>query len=125
MYRIEGLDSKWYKVGNSDNTITYPSLPAGDYQLQVKAMGAPGSAPDMITLPIHVKPYFRHTILAKLLLLFLVWGLILVWHKRRTRFLVKQKDLLQRTVDERTREINNQRILIEQRRRNLTARMLS
>ena len=115
MYRIEGLDSRWYKVGYSDNTITYPSLPAGDYLLQVKAMGAPGSAADMISLPIHVKPYFRHTILAKLLLLFVVWGIILVWHKRRTRFLVKQKELLQRTVDERTREINNQRILIEQK----------
>ena len=102
-------------MGDSDNTITYPSLPAGDYLLQVKAMGAPGSAADMISLPIHVKPYFRHTILAKLLLLFVVWGIILVWHKRRTRFLVKQKDLLQRTVDERTREINYQRILIEQK----------
>ena len=115
MYRMDGIDSKWYKVGTSGNTITYPSLPAGDYTLQVKAMGAPGSAADMISLPIHVKPYFRHTILAKLLLLFVVWGIILVWHKRRTRFLVKQKELLQRTVDERTREINNQRILIEQK----------
>lgn len=115
MYRIEGLDSEWYKVENSDNTIVYPSLPAGDYSLQVKAMGAPGTAVDMITLPIHVKPYFRHTKLAKLLLLLLVWTIILIWHKRRTRFLVKQKDLLQRTVDERTREINNQRILIERK----------
>ncbi len=115
MYRMDGIDSKWYKVGVSGNTITYPSLPAGDYTLQVKAMGAPGSAADMINLPIHVKPYFRHTILAKLLLLFFVWGIILIWHKRRTRFLVKQKELLQRTVDERTREINNQRLLIEQK----------
>ena len=115
MYRMDGIDSRWYMVGTSDNTITYPSLPAGDYTLQVKAMGAPGSAADMIGLPIHVKPYFRHTIVAKLLLLFVVWGMILIWHKRRTRFLVKQKELLQRTVDERTREINNQRILIEQK----------
>lgn len=115
LYRMDGIDSKWYKVGASGNTITYPSLPAGDYTLQVKAIGAPGSAADMINLPIHVKPYFRHTILAKLLLLLAVWGIILIWHKRRTRFLVKQKELLQRTVDERTREINNQRILIEQK----------
>lgn len=115
MYRIDGIDSRWYKVAASGNTITYPSLPAGDYTLEVKAMGAPGAAADMITLPIHVKPYFRHTIFAKLLVLFMVWGIILIWHKRRTRFLVKQKELLQRTVDERTREINNQRILIEQK----------
>ena len=114
-YRIDGLDSKWYKVNRSDNTVVYPSLPAGDYTLQVKATGAPGTTADMISLPIHVKPYFRHTILAKLLLLLFVWGVILIWHKRRTMFLVRQKELLQRTVEERTREINNQRILIEQK----------
>ena len=38
-----------------------------------------------------------------------------MWHNRRTRFLVRQKELLQRTVDERTREIREQKILIEQK----------
>lgn len=115
MYRMDGIDSKWNKVDNSGNTIIYPSLPAGDYLLQVKATGAPGTPADLLSLPIHVKPYFRHTVLAKLLLFLMVCAVILIWHKRRTRFLVKQKDLLQRIVDERTREINNQRILIERK----------
>ena len=113
--RVEGLDSQWYKFSASDNTVVYSSFPAGDYILQVKALGAPGSAEDIFSMPIHVKPYFRHTWASRILVLLIVWIVILVWHKRRTKFLVRQKDLLQRTVDERTSEIQAQKLLIEQK----------
>lgn len=119
MYRLDGLDKEWYKLGATDNTVAYSSLPAGDYTLQIKATASWGSTMDLFELPIHVKPYLRHTIAAKILLLLLLWGVALYWYKRRTRFLVRQRALLQSTVTERTREINEQKQLLEQKAREL------
>ena len=68
-----------------------------------------------LALDVRVKPYFYKTWWSILLSVFLLAAIaygILAW---RTRSLLRQQELLQRTVDERTREISLQKKLVEQK----------
>ena len=81
----------------------------------VRAVPRSGDIGKELALDVHVRPYFYKTWWFKLILAVLIAAIaygILVW---RTRYLVHRQELLQRTVDERTREISEQKKLIEQK----------
>ena len=73
-YRLEGLESKWNETDSAHRTVTYTTLPAGNYTLRVQARATRGDWTESgVALPIRILPpwyatwYFR-TLCAALLL---------------------------------------------------------
>jgi len=85
-YRLLGLDSTWKQT--RDNFLNYPTLPGGQYQLQLVAINKfglrsnPMSIDFTIDKRLYQKPWFQ--ILSGIVLLLLVW-LVLSWRIRVIR----------------------------------------
>jgi ligand-binding sensor domain-containing protein/AraC-like DNA-binding protein len=114
-YLLEGFDKGWSRLGGERHEAAYSSLPKGSYRFRVRAVPRSGEGVQELELAVDVRPYFYKTwwflVLAALLVAVLAYG-GLSW---RTRSLLKRQELLQRTVDERTREITLQKRLVEQK----------
>ena len=114
-YQLVGFDKDWVQLGRGRHEAAYSSLPRGNYRFVVRAVPRSGDAVQELALDVRVEPYFYKTwwflLLSAALLAALAYG-ILAW---RTRNLLKRQEMLQRTVDERTREISEQKKLVEQK----------
>ncbi len=114
-YRLEGFEKGWVRLPDNRHEAAYSTLPSGDYRFVVRAIPRNGGPEKMLNLQVDVRPYFYKTwwfILLSIAALALAAYAGLTW---RTRALVRQQELLQRTVDERTREISEQKKLVEQK----------
>ena len=87
----------------------------GKYILHIKASDGSQGQEDICSLPIRVVPYFYHSWLFFLLLGALAAGLVVLWQNMRMKNLVRQREALQATVEARTREINRQKKLLEEK----------
>ena len=114
-YRLEGFEKGWTRLNGDRHEVSYSTLPSGEYQFVIRAIPRSGNAEKELTLEVDVRPYFYKTWWFKLLVAALLAAMaygILTW---RTRALIRQQELLQRTVAERTREISAQKKLVEQK----------
>lgn len=69
-YRLRGLNDNWIDNGHS-NKASFYSLPAGDYELEVKSTNCEGAWNDRVySMRIRVEPTFVETVWAKLLYIF-------------------------------------------------------
>lgn len=89
-YRLVGIDEKWIFTSSSNNFARYPSLPAGKYEFQVKAINEDGIESEAtailqitILAPIWQKWWFW---LLMMFLFVLILGLLAFW-----RFKVLEK----------------------------------
>ena len=114
-YRLEGFDKGWIRLSDGRHEAAYSTLPHGDYRFAVRAIPRNGGPEKTLSLLVDVRPYFYKTwwfILLAVAALAAAAYAGLTW---RTRALVRQQELLQRTVAERTREISEQKKLVEQK----------
>ena len=114
-YRLEGFDKGWVRLSDNRHEAAYSTLPSGDYRFVVRAIPRNGGPEKTLNLQVDVRPFFYKTwwfILLAAAALALAAYAGLTW---RTRALMRQQELLQRTVDERTREISEQKKLVEQK----------
>ena len=90
-YRLDGLESDWNETDSSRRTVTYTTLPAGDYKLRVQARthhqnwsGSGVSLPIRIIPPWYANWYFRS--------LFAAVVLMMLWlaYRRRIRQLQRE-----------------------------------
>lgn len=112
---LEGQDDGWTDLPAGRNFIDYSSLRKGKYTLHIKATDDLDDQEYICSLPIRVKPYFYHTGLFLLLMAMLVAGLVFLWQDMRMRSLIRQREALQTTVEARTRELNQQKRLLEEK----------
>lgn len=104
-YYLEGLDQEWSPITASDH-VTYSALPPGEYRFHVQARNASGvwSEPP-ITYAFTIEPAFWQTGAFRMTGgAGLVLGLI-GFVRLRTRRLQRDRERLERTVQERTREL--------------------
>ena len=114
-YRLEGFDKGRVRLSDHRHEAAYSTLPSGDYRFVVRAIPRNGGPEKTLHLQVDVRPFFYKTwwfILLAAAALALAAYAGLTW---RTRALMRQQELLQRTVDERTREISEQKKLVEQK----------
>lgn len=114
-YRMDGMDSEWIEIPMHRNFITFQSLNNGKYELQVRAHDTNGAVIGTIALPIQVKPYFYHSLWFYLLMVLSIIYSIIRYQRWKMKSLVRYNRQLQETVEERTREISEQKLLIEQK----------
>ena len=112
-FMLEGFDDDWSEpIGQ--RTATYKKIPNGEYTFKVKARNNDGVwNKEPITYSFTIEPPFWKTwwfyTLIGLVILFLVYQII----KARERKLIHDKKVLEQKVEERTREIAQQKEKIE------------
>ncbi len=89
-YRLKGLNDAWQTT--RETYLSYPSLPSGEYELQIQATNKFGVTSALLTLPFRVdkllweKTWFRITVLL------LAWLLVWLFVKARVRKVRQQNE---------------------------------
>jgi signal transduction histidine kinase/ligand-binding sensor domain-containing protein/DNA-binding NarL/FixJ family response regulator len=101
-YRLLGFDDEWIETPANRRFASYTNLKHGDYVFQVMYLPEGGTVDTPVTeLAVTVSPFFYKSPLFILLMVVLAAGSTLYF----IRTLQQQKELLHRTVEERTQEL--------------------
>lgn len=104
-YLIEGIDEEWNYI--ESNSIRISGLPSGDYTLRIKGQNAEGQWSKnelkftlQVVSPIYVRWWFISLLALSLM------GFVYLFFRVRTREIKKSKRALEKTVQERTKQLN-------------------
>ncbi len=118
-YYMEGKDKEWSPL-KPYAEVTYSGLEPGNYVFKIKAIDASGvwSEPQIFSLEI-VPPWYKTTLfyVSVILLLIVVTVTYVKWREKK---LVKEKENLERIVDEKTLEIREQKEHIAEKHKEIT-----
>lgn len=123
-YRVDGLHGGWLYPHQARTEISLNHLPAGRYVLEVQAAGRDGEFGASRALTIHMPPpWWRHPIAWAAYALLVLAAAVLM--ARRTRRTVRRErdraDLLNRTVAERTAQLEQANRQLQQSNAQLDA----
>jgi serine phosphatase RsbU (regulator of sigma subunit) len=104
---LEGIMSDWSKWSTASNITLMP--PAGDHKLLIRAKDIWGNISEPQTLKFTIKEPFTQTTAFYLLILIAVLALVLFVSRLREQKLIKEKQVLEEKVQERTKEIQAQK----------------
>lgn len=113
-YKLDGFDKDWNQIIDNTRSATYTNLPEGRYVFKVKATNHDGvwNLKER-TLIIVVKPYWYEASWFRVLVVLFLIGNVFTIIRVRTNMLYKRNEKLEKQVEERTHEINNQKVEIE------------
>ena len=106
-YRLEGYDTDWINAG-TDRVASYTHLPAGDYHFDL-ATSRHGGSWRTTSLPFTLQPHFYQTTWFIALSVLAVVGLLLATHLFRMRLIHERALRLEHVIEERTREISEEK----------------
>lgn len=108
-YNLQGLDDNWHHL--DDDIITFSKLQTGDYTLRLRKKAGFGKD-NYITqaLSFSVEPAFYETLVFRVLLACCIAASGYLLYRIRLRYIIRQKDKLEKEVALRTKE---QHLLID------------
>ena len=106
-YRVEGYDRSWIDAG-AKRVASYTNLPAGAYRL-ILASSRDGLTWQVTALPFTLRPNFYETKWFIALCVAAVAALLLTVHSMRLRLSRERSRVLAALVDERTRQIREEK----------------
>ncbi len=118
-YKLEGLSDSWISMNQSE--LIYPSLPYGNYILYVRAIDSDGLVsvnPIQYSFVIN-PPFYLRWWFVTLVILIVISSVILFFRWRLAK-LKETKQILEKTVKERTAEVVAQKDIIETKNRDIT-----
>ncbi len=106
-YRLLGLSDEWRPVEDAfRRTAFFTNLPSGEFRLQVRGSNNANIWSDVpAEQSLYIQPYFRETLLFKLIVFLLGASLIWLGFRFQLRKLRSQHQRLEQTVAERTEEL--------------------
>ncbi len=114
-YRLKGFDNNWTEVGADRRFANFTNIKYGDYELEIRCTNTDGIWSDeATTLHIKVVPPFYKTWWFILLFLSTIIYSVYQYSMHRINLLRKQKIQLKLLVDERTKEIEEQKEMLEE-----------
>lgn len=109
-YRLIGFDEGWNETDANKRFATYTNLSGKDYIFEVCATNNDGVWSNEVTrLKITIVPPFWRTSWFYSILIIVIGLAIYIYIKVRERQLIEEKKKLERMVEERTQEINQQK----------------
>jgi signal transduction histidine kinase len=118
-YYLEGFEDEWNYVGNR-RTATYTNLKPGNYTFRVKATAGAGTwSSDGQSVNLVVAPPWWYTWWFISFLAFTVIAIVVAVVKIRERSLTRQNLLLEKNVQNRTKEILKKNELLEEQKKEL------
>lgn len=119
-YMLEGLDKDWSPVVK-DNYVTYPNIPQGTYTFKVISSNNDGVwNKEPVTFTFTIKPPFYKTWWFYVIVTVVVVLIVITYVKNRERVLRERNQELEVKVNERTEQINLQKIELEKKNANIT-----
>lgn len=119
-WQLEGYEQNWTPF--SDQTIAnYPSLPPGNYTFKLLACNSSdvcSAEPESFSFKI--RPPFWRTLWFYVVVSLSLIGLTYLFIKRRERVLLEEKQILESTVAERTKELREQKEIVEHQNQHIT-----
>ena len=119
--RLDGADKDWRPVTTETRAI-YSALPPGKYTFQVIASNSEGiwnSKP--VSFHFTIRPPFYFTWWFILLSVIIIVVAVIVYIRVREQNLIKEKLILEEKVVERTAEVVQKSMIIEEKNRDITA----
>ncbi|MBN1951818.1 MAG: SpoIIE family protein phosphatase [Bacteroidales bacterium] len=119
-YKLEGHDLGWSDL-TDERTVTYPRLEDGEYTFLVKAISPDGTV-SQISSQLHIRvkpPFWKQWWFITLLFVILILAIIVII-KYRERKQKQIQEYLEQRLDERTREVVEQKEEIEIKNRDIT-----
>ena len=105
-YRLLGLDEQWTSLPGEQDSITYTTLPSGNYTFEIRLVDSRSIAEQPVTrLPIKILPPYWLTLQAYLLYIFLLLLSFYLVYRYRTSQLMKANAELEQAVTDRTQEL--------------------
>lgn len=112
-WKLEGFDSDWLPPTDGGEA-SYPGLPPGDYTFMLKACNDAGVwNEDPLKFSFVITPPFWKTKTFYAAVVIALIAIVFIYVKWRENRLIKEKEALERIVDERTEEIRAQKEVIE------------
>lgn len=120
-YRLDGFDNQWISVPANRRFASYTNIPPGKYTFQVKYTPDGGGTESPVTeINVIVSPFFYKTPWFIFIVISSILLIVFYAYRRRIRILQQQKDLLHNTVEERTHELKEQKLILENQTRELS-----
>jgi ligand-binding sensor domain-containing protein/serine phosphatase RsbU (regulator of sigma subunit) len=119
--KLDGADKDWRPVTDQTRAI-YSTLPPGKYTFNVIAsnsQGAWNSKP--VTFHFMIKPPFYQTWWFILISVLLIVVIVVIYIRIREKNLIKEKLILEKKVKERTAEVVQKSMEIEEKNKDITA----
>ncbi len=108
-YRLVGLNDEWQET-NGVRTVYYTNIPHGRYTFEVTASNNTGNwNPEPAAITLSVAPYFYETFWFRLLVVLLIVFILLTAVQLRLRSLKQSELKLKRLVNERTKELEEEK----------------
>ncbi|MEA1887963.1 MAG: SpoIIE family protein phosphatase, partial [Bacteroidota bacterium] len=118
---IEGADPEW-RPETEQTTAIYSSLSPGRYTFKVKAQNSDGIwNEEPVTFDFVIRPPFYASPWFITALIVLAAVAVMVYIRIRERNLVREKRILEEKVEERTAEVVQKSMVIEEKNRDITA----
>ncbi|MFN8259013.1 MAG: two-component regulator propeller domain-containing protein [Bacteroidales bacterium] len=108
-YMLDNYHADWINIGHQ-RSIFFTGLRPGEYILKVRATNPDGIwSNKFASIRIIIHPPFWETTWFKFLIILLVLAGILIYIRIRTKHLLREKQILEQRVKERTAEIESQK----------------
>jgi signal transduction histidine kinase/ligand-binding sensor domain-containing protein/CheY-like chemotaxis protein len=120
-YILENFNKDWFICGSNSRKITYTNLNPGKYIFKVLATNSDGSWSNKETkLTINIKPPLWKTTYFRIFLIIVIIGSGIGLYYYRLYNLDKQKHLLEKKIKERTKELSEVNVLLEERQEEIS-----
>jgi len=107
-YFLEGIDKKWSPFNTNTSTDNYLNLPPGHYTFKVRSKDLGGNWTRPATFSFEILPPWWQTWWMYVVYALAIAGVIVGYNKYRSLALVKEKRVLEESVEARTKEVKQQ-----------------
>jgi ligand-binding sensor domain-containing protein/serine phosphatase RsbU (regulator of sigma subunit) len=114
-FKLEGLEKDWNLL-TAENKADYRNIPYGTYTFKVKAIGIAGKWSSISEYSFQILPPWYQTKWAYAGYVLAFLGIVIGFNNIRTKQLKLRQQQLERTVEERTIEVvNEKKVVVEQK----------
>ena len=117
---LVGADEDW-KMFKTKSAVEYPLLPSGEYIFKLKAMNNDGVWSEALTYKIIIHPPFWKTWWFLTMSAILALLVVFMYIKTRERRLIKEKEILEDTVQQRTKEVVLKNAELDEKNKEITS----
>jgi|GEM_PF-1251426 len=116
LYMLEGFDKEWKTSPASQRSAIYTNLPARDYVFKVKASNGDGIwNEEAIEMKVSITPpFYKRTWFILILIAAIIW-LVIRYIRRREEVLRRDKEILEKRIQEGLAEVNRQKEEVAQK----------
>ncbi|NVJ60911.1 MAG: diguanylate cyclase [Gammaproteobacteria bacterium] len=105
-FRLIGFNEKWSETSGENRRATYTNLEPGTYIFEVYSTNSHGVPSSSEEITIILEPFFYETLWFKTLIVLILMSLAAAWYRYRVNKIKEYNLLLEKQVEQRTRDIN-------------------